>query len=271
MIEVLINGSATTTLDARDRGLHYGDGLFETIAVRDGSPARWDAHMQRLVLGCQRLAIPAVDASLLAGEAMRLCAGVERGVLKIIITRGSGGRGYRAPAMDAARPTRIVALHSWPDYPDILWTEGVSARICATRLGHNPLLAGIKHLNRLEQVLARSEWDDPGVTEGLMLDQDGNVIEGTMTNLFIVRDGRLRTPDVSQCGVAGVMRGWILDTVRGLGIACEIGTVTLEDVASAEEVFLCNSLIGVWPVREIEGKRFEVDGVVARRIVSKLR
>ncbi|MDX1252979.1 MAG: aminodeoxychorismate lyase [Gammaproteobacteria bacterium] len=268
---MLINGSATTMLDARDRGLHYGDGLFETIAVRDGAPALWDAHMRRLALGCQRLALPPVDAPLLADEAMRLCGGVERGVLKIIITRGSGGRGYRAPAMNAMRPTRIVALHSWPDYPDIFWTEGVSVRICATRLGHNSLLAGIKHLNRLEQVLARSEWDDPGVAEGLMLDQNGNVIEGTMTNLFIVRDGRLRTPDVSRCGVAGVMRRRVLDAARESGVACEVGTVTPEDVKFAEEVFLCNSLIGVWPVREIEGKRFEVDGMVTRYIVSKLR
>lgn len=271
MIAMLINGNATTMIDACDRGLHYGDGLFETIAVRNGASVLWDAHMRRLALGCRRLALPSFDTGLLGNEAVQLCGGVERGVLKIIITRGSGGRGYRVPVAGAVQPTRIVALYPWPDYPDTFWTQGISVRVCKTRLGHNPALAGIKHLNRLEQVLARSEWDDPDVAEGLMLDQDGHVIEGTMTNLFIVRHGCLRTPDVSHCGVAGVMRDRVLDAARELGIECEMGVVTRKDVKSAEEIFLCNSVIGVWPVREMEGATFEVNGAVTRRIVSKLQ
>ena len=209
MNTTLINGVAATCIDAHDRGFHYGDGLFETFAVSNGEPAMWDMHMQRLLLGCQRLGFPAPDPTLLRSEALSLCAVPDapaRGVLKIIITRGGGGRGYRAPSPSAVLATggvtRMLALYPWPDYPAAFWSEGVAVRVCATRLGCNPALAGIKHLNRLEQVLARNEWDDASVAEGLMLDPQGSVIEGTMTNLFVVRNGQLLTPDVSQCGGA---------------------------------------------------------------------
>ena len=281
MNTTLINGVAATCIDAHDRGFHYGDGLFETFAVSNGEPAMWDMHMQRLLLGCQRLGFPAPDPTLLRSEALSLCAVPDapvRGVLKIIITRGGGGRGYRAPSPSAVLATggvtRMLALYPWPDYPAAFWSEGVAVRVCATRLGCNPALAGIKHLNRLEQVLARNEWDDASVAEGLMLDPQGNVIEGTMTNLFVVRNGQLLTPDVSQCGVAGVMRSWILACARVAGIPSAITSLTLDMVTSADEIFLCNSVIGLWPVREImgiPGCSFQVNGPITSDIMAKLR
>lgn len=281
MNTTLINGVAATCIDAHDRGFHYGDGLFETFAVSNGEPAMWDMHMQRLLLGCQRLGFPAPDPTLLRSEALSLCAVPDapaRGVLKIIITRGGGGRGYRAPSpsvvLATGGVTRMLALYPWPDYPAAFWSEGVAVRVCATRLGCNLALAGIKHLNRLEQVLARGEWDDASVAEGLMLDPQGNVIEGTMTNLFVVRDGRLLTPDVSQCGVAGVMRSGVLAGARVAGIPSAITAVTLEMVMSADEVFVCNSVIGLWPVREITGIpgcSFQVNGPITSGIMAKLR
>lgn len=296
MTPFLINGIPATRIDVCDRGLHYGDGLFETFAMINGEPVLWDMHMQRLLVGCQRLSFPELDLELLRSEALSLCAGqdaqllraqryagetegVIRSVLKIIITRGSGGRGYRAlpPAaiMASSGPTRMLMLYSWPDYPAAFWSEGVTVQVCATRLGWCPALAGIKHLNRLEQVLARSEWDDASVPEGLMLDLQGNVIEGTMTNLFVVHNGRLLTPDVSQCGVAGVMRSWILAYARVAGIPTTITTLTLDMVIAAEEVFLCNSVIGLWPVREViggvPGCRFQVTGPITSNIMAKLR
>mgnify|MGYP003394292323 CR=1 FL=1 len=275
MTTTLINGVPANCIDVHDRGLHYGDGLFETFAVSNGEPALWDGHMQRLQLGCQRLNFPALDLTLLRSEALSLSSDVTQGVLKIIITRGGGGRGYRAPSPLAAQVTRILALYPWPDYPATFWSEGVTVRVCVTRLGCHPALAGIKHLNRLEQVLARSEWDDASVPEGLMLDIQGNVIEGTMTNLFVVRNGKLLTPDVSQCGVAGVMRNWILACARAAGIPSAITALTLDTVISADEVFLCNSVIGLWPVREIigvvPGCSFQVNGPITSGIMAKLR
>ncbi len=245
----LVDGEARDTLSLQDRGLHYGDGLFETVAVIDGRMPLWERHMARLCRDAPRLGLPPPDPALLAAEARRLCAGTARGVLKIILTRGPG-RGYAPPPQ--ARPTRILCRYPWPAYPESHRREGVRVRVCRMRLGENPRLAGIKHLNRLEQVLARSEWRDPDIAEGLLLDQQGRVIEGTQSNVFAVRKGCLLTPDLSRCGVAGVMRAWILEEARSAGIPCEVRDLPLEELLAAEEVFLCNSVAGIWPVRRIE-------------------
>jgi 4-amino-4-deoxychorismate lyase len=163
-----------------------------------------------------------------------------------------------------------VFLDAFPDYPPRTDEEGVRVRLCQTPLGHNPVLAGIKHLNRLEQVLARAEWHDPAILEGLMLDLQGRVVEGTMTNLFLVRDGVLHTPDLTMCGVAGVMRALVLDLAADLAIATRVQHCTLADVYAADEVFVCNSLIGVWPVRAVESATFIV-GLVTRRIARAVK
>ena len=195
----LINGHISERLSAQDRGLQYGDGVFETIAVRQKELLCWEPHYRRLKTGCDFLGIDCPSSSLLINEAAQLEYNSELAVLKIIITRGQGGRGYRPP-VPKTPATRILGLYPWPDYPEENYIQGVKTKICQTRLGHNPQLAGIKHLNRLEQVLARSEWDQPEIAEGLMLDIDDNVIEGTMSNLFIIKDQKLMTPDLSQCG-----------------------------------------------------------------------
>jgi len=264
---ILVSGEETRRVDVGDRGLHYGDGLFETFAVRDGVPELWRAHLRRLAHGCARLGIPAPDEGLLAREAGQVCSSVKRGVLKIIVTRGSGGRGYRPP--EQIQPTRVVALYPWPEYPDAYGSEGVAVRACTTPLGRNPALAGLKHLNRLEQVLARGEWAEAEWDEGLMLDSDGHVVEGTMSNVFMVRAGGLVTPDLSQCGVAGVMRELIMDIAHGLGIGCNTERISLDELKKAEELFLCNSLTRIWPVRDVEGTRYG-RGPVTQRIRATL-
>jgi 4-amino-4-deoxychorismate lyase len=175
-------------------------------------------------------------------------------VLKIIITRGSGGRGYDPASV--VTPTRLLLLHPWPEYPREYCESGVEVRLCETRLAGNPRLAGIKHLNRLEQVLARGEWRDPSIAEGLMLDAHDHVIEGTMSNLFLLRNGQLLTPDVSQSGVAGIIRGRILEAASDLGLKALVGEVECEDLYRADEVFLCNSVIGIWPVRALNNRRW---------------
>ncbi|MEK7261447.1 MAG: aminodeoxychorismate lyase, partial [Pseudomonadota bacterium] len=163
-VSVLVNGVAVDTVSARDRGFQYGDGLFETIAVSRGTPLLWERHAQRLLAGAVRLDMPPPETALLRAETDRLCRGVERGVLKIIFTRGISGRGYRPDA--SASTTRALSLSPWPDYPPSWSGEGVVVRLCQTRLASQPRLAGLKHLNRLEQVLARAEWDDE-YAEGL--------------------------------------------------------------------------------------------------------
>jgi 4-amino-4-deoxychorismate lyase len=263
----LVNGVPETRIPVADRGLQYGDGLFETIAVTGGVPEFWERHMARLGAGCMRLSLPAPDAELLKAEALKLCADSARGVLKIIVTRGAGGRGYRLP--DEIHPTRIVSLHPAPDYPAEIQRRGIQMRLCDTRLAIQPRLAGLKHLNRLEQILARAEWSDSTILEGLMLAADSAAIEGTMTNLFVVSGGVLRTPDLSRCGVAGILRAVVIDLAREAGIPCRVERFGLVDVLVGDEVFLTNSVVGIWPVGRLGDREFEI-GSVTRRLMMAL-
>jgi 4-amino-4-deoxychorismate lyase len=264
---MLNNGEVSNCIDASDRGLHYGDGLFETIAVVNQQPLFWIEHLERLIDGCKRLAIPQPDLEQLQHQAVQLCTDLSRGVLKIIVTRGSGGRGYRP--LNSPRPTVLLNVYPWPDYPEEYRQQGIAVRYCSTPLACNPKLAGIKHLNRLEQVLARSEWDDDQIAEGLMLNLKGDVIEGTQSNLFLVEQGQLITPEVDQCGVAGVMRKVILRLADDMAIDAVESTLNRERVEQADELFVCNSVIGIWPVRRIEQHEHAV-GPVTRSLSAKL-
>lgn len=259
----LLNGEPAHCIDPADRGLQYGDGLFETLEVRRGRPLFLDRHLRRLALGCRRLMIPMPDADLLEAEALSLAAGKEAAVLKLIVTRGSGGRGYRQP--DVIQPTRLFSLHPYPDYPSHYQAEGIVVDFCLQRLSCNPTLAGIKHLNRLEQVLARAEWADDSRQEGLMLDSLDRVVEGTMSNLFIVKNGALLTPSLADCGVAGIVREWILTFASAEGISSVEADITVDEVLAADEAFVTNSVIGIWPVRRVAERGFAV-GPLTQRI-----
>lgn len=256
---ILVDGVAQDRVDAMDRGLHYGDGLFETLAVFSGKIRCWEDHWRRLSEGCQRLDLACPERSLLEREIFELGRDARRKVVKVLLTRGSGPRGYRVPPGEL--PRRILIASDWPDYLPQHAREGVRVRLCQTRLGHSPALAGLKHCNRLEQVLARQEWQDEA-EEGLMLDLDGNVIEGIMSNVFLVCGNALVTPDLSQCGVAGVTRQRIIDQAPGLGIPVEVSKVGLEQVGEAQALFLCNTLIGLWPVRTLEGRDYPLSDLL---------
>lgn len=266
-LAVLINGEPTQQLDAGDRGLQYGDGLFETIAVRQGKPRLWDLHMARLHCGCEALGLPLIDPALLAREAQSLCSGSSEAVLKIILTRGAGGRGYRMPAL--VQPTRILSLHDFPAYPDGYSENGIIVRLCRLRLARQPALAGIKHLNRLEQVLARQEWQQPDIVEGILRDTRDHVIEGVMSNLFSVYSGELFTPDLTHCGVAGVMREHVMALAEAAGLVVNVRQLTEQDLFDADEVFMTNSLIGIWPVSQIEDSKLKV-GPITRQLQQAL-
>ena len=258
----LVNGEPGESISVHDRGFQFGDGLFETLAVSQGTPLLWEQHMQRLFHGAKRLGIAAPSESLLWDESKQLCHAAKHGVLKIILTRGISQRGYAAVA--GALPTRTVSLSAWPDYPAQHRDHGVTVQFCRTMISRNSALAGIKHLNRLEQVLARAELSKD-YAEGLLLDEQGSVIEGTMTNVFTVSQGVLLTPDLSFSGVAGVMRGLVLERSAALSIACRAQNLKQQDILNAEEVFLTNSLIGLWPVCRIESRKYPV-GRITRQI-----
>jgi 4-amino-4-deoxychorismate lyase len=244
----LVNGQAVGSISVTDRGLHYGDGLFETIAVKNGQPSSLNRHLKRLTLGCRTLQIAVPDMVVLRQEISQVCLGLRRAVLKILVTRGQSGRGYRPDS--SIQPTRLVTVYPWQEYPAQNREQGILATECKTRLSRSTLLAGIKHLNRIEQVMARQEWQDE-YQEGLMLDEDGFVIEGTMSNLFLIRDGVLMTPDLNHAGVAGIMREKILSCAETLGINFSVQPLTMCDVQQANSVFISNSLIEIWPVRQI--------------------
>jgi len=255
----LLNGESKHCIEFSDRGFQYGDGLFETIEVINGIPVFLDQHLQRLNTGCKRLLIPTPDIDLLNKEAYQLAEGSTRAVLKLIVTRGSGGRGYRQP--ESIQATRLFSLHPFPDYPESLCKQGINALFCRTRLGLNPMLAGIKHMNRLEQVLARSEWTASDIHEGIMMDNNNHVIEGTMSNLFIVKDQCLYTPTLKESGVNGILRNIIIALATENQLPIIEKMLMKQDVVTADEVFVTNSIIGIWPVKKIDTQLFQVGSI----------
>lgn len=274
MHSCLVNGEISDLINAADRGLNYGDGLFETLRVRGGQVRFWQAHMDRLELGCRQLGIERPDQAVLLREVHTVLAGRPACVVKIVVTRGVPdsrvSRGY-APPKDCA-VTRIVSAHLLPPGIDTD-IEGVSnpddrshspaglhVRLCELRLAKQPVLAGIKHLNRLEQVMARAEWDEPAISEGILLDEDGHVVCGTASNIFLVSSGQMLTPRLDRCGVRGIMRGEIL---KAFAARCEQRRITLDMLPEAEEVFLCNSVRGIMPVSRIDDWRYKLGPVTA--------
>ena len=263
---MLINGERKNTLAATDRGLHYGDGLFETIEVIQGQPVFLQQHLARLKAGCLILKIPFPAEALLLDEITQVSKDAAQAIVKVILTRGSGGRGYRQP--DTIQVTRLVALYPFPDYPESYKTQGIKARFCELRLGLNPVLAGLKHNNRLEQVLARAEWHDE-FQEGLMLNLNEHVIEGTMSNLFVLKDQVIYTPEIKLSGIKGVMRQIIIEIARQKHIVLQEVLLTREFVLAADEIFLTNSVMGIWPVNLLEHKTYPV-GAVTQKLMAYL-
>jgi len=231
---------------ADDRGLAYGDGLFETVRVSAGRPVLMERHWARLSAGCARLGIP--ELPFWHDALDDFLAGRGDGVVKLLVTRGGGGRGYLPPA-DVA-PVFMLGWHALPDYPAEYGESGIAAGHCQLTLATQPALAGIKHLNRLEQVLLRRELAaQPDCAEAVVLDGEGRVVEGVFSNIFLVRDGVLITPDLSRCGVRGVLRDALLDAAAAAGLPWRVGDVGPADCRDADEWFFCNSVYGIWPVR----------------------
>jgi 4-amino-4-deoxychorismate lyase len=252
----LINGEFNQGISPLDRGFAYGDGVFRTLRVNNGLPSNWHLHYQKLVADCASIGIVCPSADLLMHDIHRLFLNDalenQTSVAKIMITRGEGERGYAPPAITT--PTRVIMKFALPHYPAQNYSRGVELFLCKTRLGIQPQLAGVKHLNRLENVLARMEWRDDHIFDGLMLDTNDHVVECTMSNIFARFDNKLFTPVLSQSGVAGISRQQILALSKALNLIIMENVMTLDELLQADEVIICNSLYGAFQVRKLVEK-----------------
>ncbi len=264
---MLVNGTSGNTISIRDRGLLYGDGVFRTLLARNGQVSFWQRHLKKLQQDCRVLAIACPDASLLTEELHVLLQQQPDALLKLIVTRGQGVRGY-APSHNS------VVTHIWDIFPAPELsvenrTRGVQARLCDLRLGAQPKLAGIKHLNCLESVLAAAEWQDTDIAEGLLLDEQDRVIEGTRSNLFALLNGVLVTPDLSRCGVAGVLRDWVIEWAQHNNMTVQVRDLSWAELQTADLIFLTNSVFGIWPIRQL-AQRMWTDFTLTQRMCAAL-
>ncbi|MFA6121587.1 MAG: aminodeoxychorismate lyase [Sideroxydans sp.] len=248
---MLVNGLPSDSVSTLDRGLNYGDGVFRTLLIRQGRLPSWERHYLKLQQDCAALRLDCPAAETLLGDIASLISSSPDGVVKIVITRGVGQRGYAIQKGDAA--TRITSITPFPQLQAHYSTAGIRLHRCSLKLGHQPRLAGIKHLNRLENVLAATEYLEMGMPEGLLEDTDGLVISGTRSNLFVIRGRTLYTPDLSRCGVAGVQRERVMDWAKEQGVECKVTSIRFEELLQADEIFMVNSVFGLWPVAEVDG------------------
>ena len=274
----LINGSFNQVISPLDRGFAYGDGVFRTIKMVGGIPEHWPQHYQKLVADCAAINIVCPSAELLMSDLSQLFADdakteKQAAVAKIIITRGEGNRGYAPPAITA--PMRVVTKSAMPIYPEERFEQGVTLTVCETRLAAQPKLAGIKHLNRLENVLARMEWagidTSADIADGIMLDAQGNVIECTAANIFARFSNTLITPSLQQCGIAGITRQRIIDLATTLKLKIAVETFDLDKLLIADEVIICSSLYGSWQVRNIQEKSIKTAGLSQEGLAANIR
>lgn len=254
-VRYCVNGKMVSGIAPTNRGFAYGDGIFRTMRLLNGELQDWPLHYQTLVADCSKIQIVCPSAELLMQEFKHLMATAEgdelaSGVVKMIITRGDGARGYAPPAI--CEPTRVLIHSALPVYPAEIYSTGVALYTCQTRLASQPLLAGIKHLNRLENVLARAELKDPRFFDGILRDYDDHVIEAVSGNLFISKDGLVMTPALDRCGVAGVMRQKILDWYKTQGNTVVSTNLFMENLLTADAVVIANSVYGVLQVTQID-------------------
>lgn len=245
---MLVNGHPQHLLPLSDRAIHYGDGAFETVLARNGKLIYWDRHLDRLVRACALLQIPC-DIALLEQEVRSLLpASGSDCIFKIVITRGSGGRGYASPKQVSAR--RIVMQHELPSEYSLHSRQGICVMRCTHPLSENPATAGLKHLNRLDQVLASLELE-ADCQEGLVCDSAGRLLEGIKSNVFLVKAGALATPLLNRAGVAGIQREILLEVCRDQAMPVHVRDIPFAEVAEADEIFVCNSVFGIWPVTQL--------------------
>lgn len=262
------NNSSSLSQLLFDRGLHYGDGVFETIAVKFGIAELLDEHINRLIKSCERLQLADVDFLKIKRDINHKVENIEKGIIKLIVTRGCGGRGYAIP--EQTLTNYMILQYPWPDYSPEMWDKGIAIKRCNLILGKQPVLAGIKHLNRLENVIARMELKDTEFQEGILCDSEQNVIEATSSNIFIVTKNKIITPKLDNCGVSGVMRDRVIKKSQEIHFTISIQDIPYKVLLDADEIFLTNSIIGIWPVTKFN-ERIYSNLPVTRKLMSLLK
>ena len=252
--QFLINGKPSEGLSSFDRGLAYGDGVFRTFLVRNGVPHHWELQYQKLSQDCQALGIVCPSEDELLSDIKALFNEGTDAVAKIIVTRGESSRGYAVP--DGIHANRTVNKSALPTYPLANQTQGVKLHLCELKLGLQAKLAGVKHLNRLENVLARMEWNDSNIADGLLMDSNDNVIECTMSNIFARFGNAFITPSLEECGVAGIARARIIENAAHFNLDVKIEALKLHKLMQADEIIICNSLFGAWQVVDFNNKQW---------------
>ena len=272
MTEWFRDGRHCNALPADDRAVQYGDGLFETVAIRDGAPRLWNYHVERLQTAAARLelAVPTEPALRreLDAALQQARTDTKRCVAKLVMSAGTGPRGYRRTG--DAPVTLLTGVSASRRLPDACYLDGVDLRLCNTRLAIQPQLAGMKTLNRLEQVLARNEWQEKSVFEGLTLDTDGRLICGTMSNVFLIIGQQLITPAITRCGVAGVMRRHVLTLLDEAGVDFQVRDVEVDEMRTADGLFISNSQIGILPAKRCGASSWQPH-TVFRKLTGMLR
>ncbi|MGV3002578.1 aminodeoxychorismate lyase [Vibrio sp.] len=267
-----VNGKQQQSVSITDRSFQYGDGCFTTILVKYGQPLLLCAHKERIDFTCQKLFMSPpewnqveewIEAAINASGHQTLALSG----LKIHVSRGSGGRGYSPSGANSIQV--VVQTFAYPEHYSIWQSEGIKVGVSATRLGINPQLAGLKHNNRLEQVLIKKEIDDTEYDDNIVLDIDGNVIEMSAANLFWVSNNQLYTPELVKNGVLGIKRKQVCEYAEQKKMIMNIGSYMLDDVLNADEVFITNALHGVVPIIQINNKEFNI-GVITRAIQEKI-
>jgi 4-amino-4-deoxychorismate lyase len=255
MVLSFVDGQESNVISTNDRGLAYGDGCFTTALVNNGEVMMLPQHLKRLVEQSQQLGLPKFDLTALAASIRKISTGIAKGVVKVIITCGSGGRGYSRLGAEQAKV--IVSLHDYPKvYPQ--WQkQGISVGISKQQLGINPMLAGLKHLNRLEQVLLRTELDKRPEDDLLVSDINGTVIECCSANVFWLKAGQWHTPSLATAGVAGLMRANILLTHQHI----QSGDYPIAQLVNIDAMFITNAILGIVPVKIFNGQHLDMSPV----------
>lgn len=259
------NGAFAGSVQVGNRGLHYGDGVFRTMLLHGGTIVAADAQIERLTADAAALGLDAPSREFLLAE-LAAVADLDEASLKLMLIRTDTGRGYPPRTH---RADLLLLAYPPPDWPAAHMLDGIAAIRSPVTMASQPLLAGVKHLNRLEQVLASRDWP-ADIDEAILGDERGNPICGTRSNLFWVSNGCLHTPALDRCGVAGVTRSQVLALAAQLGIDCHIASQPWTVLQSADEAFVCNSLIGIWPLRRVDDHRYPVDRPITRRLQTAL-
>ncbi len=260
-----VNGNEKSEISINDRGFSYGDGLFTTARIIDGEVLMLTEHINRLVYGSNKLGLAVFDSNKLQQDIKKIAKSFHDNVLKVMITAGCGGRGYSRLAESESQNNIIIMVFDFPHHYHEWKKTGITLGVSEQKIGLNPMLSQLKHLNRLEQVLLRAELDQQAEDDLVVMNVNGHIIETTSSNLFWWKNDKLYTPELKISGVAGLMRKFILehqhDTI--------VSSFHLSELMQSDEIFICNSVTGIVPIRKYKDRALPINkSIQLRRAIN---